>query len=426
MAIDRDASQCPPEYTDTGGERAEPVKYTAQLENGTGKAWLWLTVESRAKSPKQRPLFANADTVRGTVEIDYGQAGKPKELSITVRASLTAVGQEEERLLCISKTLWSGKDPSAPKLAAGRSNWPFSITLPDEIPLPSSGRSKASSPTCPLPPSFSEKGGPAYIEYQLVATVRRGLFKSNQTLVCPLVYLPVTRAEPPARLRMAAYRDGTALVGPDGDPEGWKVGPSAKVTGTLFDARQVDVEYTLAVARPLSCARGSPIPLSLTVASDDEQALDLLSTPASMNLYLVRSRVLGQHAMSEDAGARSDQVFQERVGTAYFWPSDAGSPSGGKRALWGELLVKPDSKPSFVCPGFSLRYALALLPPEAAGFVPKIHTNEPLVAQKIAVTTAGAPGVSVPSHAPPGYTYPEEADYTNALGYLENGNQRRV
>ncbi|KAH9928377.1 uncharacterized protein B0H18DRAFT_1157817 [Fomitopsis serialis] len=377
-----------PEYNDTTVEsqRTEAVKHTEQLENGKGHAWLWLTVESRAKSSQQRPLFVTADTVRGTVEINSEQAGRPKEISIAVTAGLTAVGQEEERFLYVSQTLWSGKDPSANTLPTGRSSWPFEITLPEEITRTS--RVKASSPTCPLPPSFSEKGSPAYIDYKLVATVRRGLFKSNQTLACPFVYLPVTRAEPPPRLRLAAYRDGTALVGPDGDPEGWQIAPPAKVTGTLFDSRQVDVEYKL------TCARGSPIPLSVTVTSDDEQALDLLSAPTSIRLHLIRTRVLGPHAMSED----------ERVGTAYFWPSDAGAQDRGKRALWGEILAKSDSKPSFACPGFSLR--------RVSGYA-NIHRYDRWCSWNYH-----------PSHAPPGYAYSEEADYNNTLGYLENGNQR--
>ncbi|KZT67457.1 hypothetical protein DAEQUDRAFT_713475 [Daedalea quercina L-15889] len=414
----------PPEYGNVGNKRSELVQHTEQLENGKGNVWLRLAVESRAKSPKQRPLFVTADTIRGSVEIDCEHIGQPKGISIAVTASMTAVGQEEERFLHISQSLWSNKDPSKGKLPAGRSSWPFAIVLPEKI--APAGKSKASSPApYPLPPSFSEKGSPAYIDYKLITTVRRGLFKSNQTLVCPFVYLSVSQAEPPSRLRLAAYRDGTALSGPDGDPEGWQISPSANITGTLFDARQVEVRYTLAVARPLTHSRGSPIPLSVTVISEDEQALSLLSAPASIRLCLIRFRVLGPNAMFEDTeAARSDQIFQETVGTAYFWPSDASMSGGSSRTLWGELLVKSDSKPSFVCPGFSLGYTVSLFPAQAAGFVPKVQSNEPLATQKISVTTTGPAGVSIRSHAPPGYEYPEEADYTNTLGYLENGNQR--
>ena len=71
-----------------------------------------------------------------------------------------------------------------------------------------------------------------------------------------------------------------------------------------------------------------------------------------------------------------------------------------------------------------MQYTIDLLPPQAAGFVPKARPSEALVTQGIIVTTVGAAGVRIPSHAPPGYVFPDEADYTRSLGYLENGNQR--
>ncbi|EPT01663.1 hypothetical protein FOMPIDRAFT_1085269, partial [Fomitopsis schrenkii] len=400
------------------------VKHIEQLEAGKAHTCVRLIVESRAKTPKHRPFFVTEDAVRGVVEIEYELIKLAKEVSIAVSASVTAVGQEEKIILRVLQVLWSDKEPLVGKPTDWRI-FPFAIALPAVV--SHADKDVTASPASfPLPPSFSEKGSPAYIDYKLIATVRRrGLFKSNRILFCPFVYLPVSRAEPPARLRLEAYRDGTALVGPDGDPDGWQVCPPTHLHGTLFDNRQVDVEYTLAVARPLTHARGSPIPLSVTVISSDGQALDLLSTPASMRAHLIRFRTVGSNVALSGARARSDQVMQERVGTAYFWSPDAGSASvSGSRTVQGELFVRPDSKPSFVCPGFSLGYTIDLLPPQAAGFVPKMRTNDALVTQGIIVTTAGTPGVKIPSHAPPGYAYPEEADYTRSLGYLENGNQR--
>lgn len=35
------------------------------------------------------------------------------------------------------------------------------------------------------------------------------------------------------------------MIGPEGDPEGWKVLPPVKVTGTVFDTRKVEVECTV-------------------------------------------------------------------------------------------------------------------------------------------------------------------------------------
>ena len=133
------------------------------------------------------------------------------------------------------------------------------------------------------------------------------------------------------------------------------------IVNPVFDTRN-DFD-----SRQLTHARGSPIPLSVTVISSDGQALDLLSSPASMRAYLVRSRAVGSNAAFTGARARSDQVFQERVGTAYFWTPDASSTTDSdSRTVRGELLVRPDSKPSFVCPGFSLGVRLSVSPPKLA------------------------------------------------------------
>jgi hypothetical protein len=59
------------------------------------------------------------------------------------------------------------------------------------------------------------------------------------------MYLPRSYAEQPSALRAAAYREGADLVGPEGDPEGWKVLPLVTIKGTLFEAKTVEVECTV-------------------------------------------------------------------------------------------------------------------------------------------------------------------------------------
>lgn len=66
------------------------------------------------------------------------------------------------------------------------------------------------------------------------------------------------------------------------------------------------------------------------------------------------------------------------------------------------------------------------MPFTAAGFAPAgdVPANEPLLSEQIEIATENSPGVFPRSHAPPGYVKPEEGNYNNAMGYLENGNQR--
>lgn len=72
-------------------------------------------------------------------------------------------------------------------------------------------------------------------------------------------------------------------------------------------------------------------------------------------MHLVRLRLVGSHATHEETGGRSNNIFRESVGNAFFWPSDEGAPRPGTRVLNGELEVKKGLKLGFVFPRFSLR-----------------------------------------------------------------------
>ncbi|KAL7279290.1 hypothetical protein ACG7TL_007131 [Trametes sanguinea] len=403
----------PPSYVPRPPDFTE---HRYQLEDSKGRPWLWLTVKSRSRESRQLPLFFDRDTITGTVEVDLDKADGSKGVLISVLAGVTAVGQEETRFLDVSSELWNAK--SSPAKLTGKHSWPFSVTLPAECPSPERGKGKQPQQTYPLPPTFSERASPAYVDYKLVATVRKGAFRVNQTLATSIVYLPMVRAEPPSALRQLAYREGSALIGPEGDPDGWKVLSPVSVAGAIFGARQVELRWL---------SQSLPIPIILTLEGSDEQALDLLSTPSSVRMHLLRVRLVGSHAMQDESAGRSNNVFRETVGTAFFWPSDEGAPQPAKRVLQGELEVKKGLKLGFTFPRFSLRYMLALLPFQAPGFAPAAPAgpdSEALLTVPVSITTVNAPGVVPRSYAPPGYVFPEEGDYNTAVGYLENGNQR--
>ena len=59
------------------------------------------------------------------------------------------------------------------------------------------------------------------------------------------VYIPRWVALPPSALRRLAYSEGSPLLGPDADPEGWKVLPAVTIAGTLFEAKSVEVTATV-------------------------------------------------------------------------------------------------------------------------------------------------------------------------------------
>ncbi len=79
------------------------------------------------------------------------------------------------------------------------------------------------------------------------------------------------------------------------------------------------------------------------------------------------------------------------------------------------------------CDVIPLQYALVLSQFEAPGFAPAMPGSiEPLISERVTVTSLNAPGVVPRSYEPPGYVHAHEGDYNTAMGYLENGNQRCV
>ena len=65
-----------------------------------------------------------------------------------------------------------------------------------------------------------------------------------------------------------------------------------------------------------------------------------------------------------------------------------------------------------------------LLPFSVPGFIQEGRQDDTLLTEGITIHAANAPGISPRSYAPPGYEHTEEGNYNNAIGYLENGNQR--
>ncbi|KAJ7707366.1 hypothetical protein B0H17DRAFT_1032510 [Mycena rosella] len=399
-----------------GASRSEH-KYSLETK---GRHWLFIHVKSRSPSSASAAFFLEGDTVAGRVDLDIDKAEAVKGISIAIQGGATAVGQEEQLFLELNQELWPASGDKSGKLAKGTYSWPFEFTLPSKVSPPD-----AKSTMIPAPPSFSERASPAYIDYRIVATVKRGAFKVNQTLTTNFAYFPITQPEPPSPLRQLAYREGTELLGPKIDPDGWKVLQPLKVKGKLFDAKEVVVECTLAIAIPLSYTIGSPIPLILTLKSEDVHALDTLANPKAIALHLVRSVALGSDAMEERAERRSNTFFISGAGQAFFWPSSEGVSEPGTRTMLGELDVKKHVKPSFLSPRFSVRYTLELLPFVTTGFTTlDVEPGKPLLSEPVKITTKQVPGISPRSYAPPGYERPPESDYNSAVGYLENGNQR--
>lgn len=225
----------PPSYTDV-----PELSHSYSLENKTHK-WLHLFVECLGSKPPSLPVFREGQTISGRVDLDLLKPESLKGITIEVQAGTTAVGQEEIRFLELKKTLWT-PSKGITKLD-GKHSWPFNIQLPKEV-VVSMAKGKEGK-AYPLPPNFTEKASAAYIDYRLVVTIRRGVFRVNQTLSTNFAYIPKIVPGVPSELRRLAYDEEMPLFSPDGDPDGWEVLAPVLVKGTLSEVTEVEVECTV-------------------------------------------------------------------------------------------------------------------------------------------------------------------------------------
>jgi hypothetical protein len=120
----------------------------------------------------------------------------------------------------------------------------------------------------------------------------------------------------------------------------------------------------------LQYARGAPLPLHLTLASADAQALDLLSAPGAPVVKLLASLSTrpGKEALRElkarkelrdrvvlalRAGAEY-QVESRGAGRAAWWPAPGAASGSGERRLFGEIHLDRALAPPMDTPDVAL------------------------------------------------------------------------
>jgi hypothetical protein len=182
------------------GIRSLRREHRYALRDKNGRDWLSFQVKSRASNSKHTPLFLEGDTIRGEVRLDLIKAETVKGITISVsesryripvasvrpsqltrlshqiRAGTTAVGQEEEVFLDKTETVWTPASSQEGKVVGAHTH-AFSISIPRDAEI--SPAPKAPPKRFALPPAFTERASPAYIDYKLCVTVRRGGLRIN-------------------------------------------------------------------------------------------------------------------------------------------------------------------------------------------------------------------------------------------------------
>ncbi|KAI1797174.1 hypothetical protein LXA43DRAFT_877820 [Ganoderma leucocontextum] len=417
-----DISQPLPDYARTvSAEWDVPAAdrlHRFHLTRKTGEQWLTLTMTSRATTADAAPTFFQGGNVTGSLKLQMEKEELVDEISIDLYGRLAIFSHSTSHFLHMSQTIYSAADKppesSESSLAItrrrgrlkGRYDWPYSFRLPKGVSILSSitpgGETERQS--YPLPPSFRDEQSSVDVQYSLVVRVNRGGFHKGRKLVVSFDYVPLARPSPPTILRQLAYQQDTAIVGPDDDPEGWKTLEPMKLNGRLFKKIPVEALCTLSITRPLTYARGVPLHLMMSIGSNNEQFLDLV-TAQSISLALVQRTTFGDDNRLRFSRRLSSQVTMKTQirATAKWWKiSTAGTPTS-VRTFAGELLVPEDLAPACQILHYGHEYELAFTSFSAVGFAPTVPSKNAFLTEPINIVTSFSPGARPRSYIPPEY-----------------------
>ncbi|KDR78970.1 hypothetical protein GALMADRAFT_154856 [Galerina marginata CBS 339.88] len=413
----------------TSREEPQMKEFLYDTKNRKGKAVAVLNVIAERSYSKHIPTFLQDTPIKGSVSLSLDKPDTIQSVVLLIQGQFLTGASPDQQLnfLNLTCSLWSpssgeprndlaANDSSAPPInnssravgAAtrftgklhGEYSWPFSIPLPKEVVLPSGKEKEQKSFT--LPQTFNERHARGSINYEMSVRISRGKLQSDYRIFARFGYIPISRPPPLPNLRRLSYQEGTLLLGPTIDPEGWYSEDSVTIQGSVFNNRTVQIGCTLCLAKPLCYTRGSLIPLFLRLESDDQQSLDLLSAPKAISVALKR-RIRYHFNPSKALGMYHLRDTIDYSQPAVWWPSTEGSeePLGRFRFLNGELHLQPDMKPTSAMGDFRMEYNVVFFPFDTTGFEPS--DNGALLEYPIDIVTSFAHGPRPRKFAPPGY-----------------------
>ncbi|KAH9850287.1 hypothetical protein C2E23DRAFT_735463 [Lenzites betulinus] len=396
---------------------AEQEHHFHLTDKKTGAQWLTLTVLSRAESADGPPVFYQGGNIAGSVALELEKEVLIDEVTLTLYGRLSIFSHSTSNFFYMSQTLYSAAEqsPDLPTMSflkrgklKGRYDWPFSLRLPKGVSILSAINpdSRVERANYRLPPSFSDEQSNVHVKYTLIVNLNRGGFKAGSKLTVPLTYIPLARPSAPTIIRQLAYQEEHPLVGPDGDPDGWKALDTVKVRGVLFKTIPVEAKCRIHVSKPLSYTRGGPIHLLCTVKCDNPQLLDLL-TPQSLRMTLVQRITFGDAVQKARFSERlATQVIvksYDRANASWWRTPSEDSLNGKTKVFAGELIIPEELVPACQILHYGHEYELAFRGWSVVGFTPNVDSKKPLLTEPVGVVTAFAQAPRPRSYIPPEY-----------------------
>ncbi|KAF8594683.1 hypothetical protein BDV93DRAFT_529177 [Ceratobasidium sp. AG-I] len=196
-----------PSYSQSSPPQAAIPQFEHTYTLNKGVFWLTLKLRSYASSTGSLPVYHDGDlgVVAGDLSINSSELGKIKSITAVLSGERTVVGQDQSpSFLSMRKELWNSS------MGASSGPWPIRFELPNEVDVKDYGVQRE---RFKLPPSFSVKGVPSFIEYQISIEVKRGRFRLNSQLDTKFTY--ITRSfSPNIRKRIGLNLDHLSRFAP--------------------------------------------------------------------------------------------------------------------------------------------------------------------------------------------------------------------
>ncbi|KAF7328246.1 hypothetical protein MVEN_02564500 [Mycena venus] len=374
----------------------EPKEFTSGIKNRGGTCATF-TVRGDPRLSKAIPVIIQGSNLVGSAQLALRSSEAIQAVCILIRGEIVFdVDAAPSTFLKAKHILWSAAegDPQAAGNSGksivklkGDYHWPFSFPVPPTF--------RKDGQTFWLPHAVWDQQASFRVKYTAELCIVRGKLKLDDRTSLRFAYCSMQQLGPPSALRQLTYQEKAPLLGPEADAEGWQ-SQSASVQGTLFSSHTIEVKFTFSLASPLSYTRGASIPCAMTIETKDPQALDLLSSPSAVIVYL--------ECASREKKERvrwSNPI--KPCGQAVFWPPTEGTSDNAshQRRLMGEIHLRPSLQPSFALPEFCTEYAVVVFPFQATGFKPL--NNSPLLSQEVEILTRYAPGPRQKTYTPPTY-----------------------
>ncbi|KAF9478394.1 hypothetical protein BDN70DRAFT_808896 [Pholiota conissans] len=344
--------------------RSGPQLHEYNLRNGNGTKGapyatlrVYSPTSSAGAGSLRIPKFVGEDLVQGSLDLNLDTPANINSISLSLRGRIITSAYDGGSHTFLEHSVIT-VTPARPKKFDGKFSgaysWPFSFSFPQQ----------ATSVAIPeadcniIPQSFTEKEIKASVQYELVLRMTHGLLRSDSKLHAPVVYMPAITPprQPTSSLRDIAYRAGVGMPSPDVDPIGWMVVGKKTMQGRIFKERSVKLQCTLSLANPQSYMRGTVIPCHLAIESSDAQALDVLVTPQTLRLRLVRRARYYDQCAAANSSAAASAVIEDvtEIERAVWWVNahaddqatsrDANGVT--RRALEGEIHLEKELQPS--------------------------------------------------------------------------------